>query len=105
MPLPPVATPHTAFRQTPARLQAPELDVTKVAFPLGYEDSSSFYLAFRSREGTIPAQFKGCAATICSRATRSWVEINPAAACLLQVGLNHVRADRDAISAIGRRTL
>jgi AraC-like DNA-binding protein len=33
-------------------LNRPEMDVTEVAFLLGYEDSNSFYRAFRTWEGT-----------------------------------------------------
>jgi AraC-like DNA-binding protein len=39
-------------------LTRPEIDVAEVAFLLGYEDSNSFYRAFRTWEGTTPAQWK-----------------------------------------------
>ena len=39
-------------------LKRPEIEVTEVAFLLGYEDSNSFYRAFRSWEGTTPAQLR-----------------------------------------------
>jgi AraC-like DNA-binding protein len=39
-------------------LARPEMDVTEVAFLLGYEDSNSFYRAFRTWEGTTPSQLK-----------------------------------------------
>jgi AraC-like DNA-binding protein len=39
-------------------LKRPEIDVTEVAFLLGYEDSNSFYRAFRSWEGTTPAKLR-----------------------------------------------
>jgi aldehyde dehydrogenase (NAD+) len=36
----------------------PEMDVTEAAFLLGYEDSNSFYRAFRTWEGTTPSQLR-----------------------------------------------
>jgi AraC-like DNA-binding protein len=36
----------------------PEMDVTEVAFLLGYADSNSFYRAFRTWEGTTPSQLR-----------------------------------------------
>jgi methylphosphotriester-DNA--protein-cysteine methyltransferase len=39
-------------------LHRPEMDVTEVAFLLGYEDSNSFYRAFRTWEGTTPSQLR-----------------------------------------------
>ena len=36
----------------------PEMDVKEVAFLLGYEDSNSFYRAFRTWEGTTPSQLR-----------------------------------------------
>jgi len=39
-------------------LTRPEIDVEEVAYLLGYEDSNSFYRAFRTWEGTTPAQWK-----------------------------------------------
>ena len=39
-------------------LNRPEIDVTEVAFLLGYEDSNSFYRAFRTWEGTTPSQLR-----------------------------------------------
>jgi AraC-like DNA-binding protein len=47
-------------RQELAReyLNRPEMDVTEVAFLLGYEDSNSFYRAFRTWEGTTPSQLR-----------------------------------------------
>jgi AraC-like DNA-binding protein len=39
-------------------LNRPEMDVTEVAFLLGYEDSNSFYRAFRSWEGTTPSRLR-----------------------------------------------
>jgi len=39
-------------------LNRPEMDVTEVAFLLGYEDSNSFYRAFRTWEGTTPSQLR-----------------------------------------------
>jgi AraC-like DNA-binding protein len=39
-------------------LKRPEMDVTEVAFLLGYEDSNSFCRAFRTWEGTTPAQLR-----------------------------------------------
>jgi AraC-like DNA-binding protein len=36
----------------------PERDVTEVAFLLGYQDSNSFYRAFRTWEGTTPSQLR-----------------------------------------------
>src|SRR5580658_4261204 len=39
-------------------LSRPEMDVTEVAFLLGYEDSNSFYRAFRTWEGTTPSQLR-----------------------------------------------
>jgi AraC-like DNA-binding protein len=41
-----------------AYLTRPEMDVTEVAFLLGYEDSNSFYRAFRTWEGTTPSQLR-----------------------------------------------
>ena len=35
-----------------------EIDVAEVAYLLGYEDSNSFYRAFRTWEGTTPAQLR-----------------------------------------------
>jgi AraC-like DNA-binding protein len=47
-------------RQELAReyLNRPEIDVAEVAYLLGYEDSNSFYRAFRTWEGTTPAQLR-----------------------------------------------
>ncbi len=47
-------------RQELAReyLNRPEIDVTEVAYLLGYEDANSFYRAFRTWEGTTPAQLR-----------------------------------------------
>jgi AraC-like DNA-binding protein len=47
-------------RQELAReyLNRPEMDVKEVAFLLGYEDSNSFYRAFRTWEGTTPSQLR-----------------------------------------------
>ena len=47
-------------RQELAReyLNRPEIDVAEVAFLLGYEDSNSFYRAFRTWEGTTPSQLR-----------------------------------------------
>jgi AraC-like DNA-binding protein len=47
-------------RQELAReyLDRPEIDVTEVAYLLGYEDANSFYRAFRTWEGTTPAQLR-----------------------------------------------
>ncbi len=39
-------------------LDRPGMDVTEVAFLLGYEDSNSFYRAFRTWEGTTPSQLR-----------------------------------------------
>jgi AraC-like DNA-binding protein len=39
-------------------LNRPEMDVTEVAFLLGYEDSNSFYRAFRTWEETTPSQLR-----------------------------------------------
>jgi AraC-like DNA-binding protein len=39
-------------------LTRPEIDVEEVAYLLGYEDSNSFYRAFRNWEGTTPAHWK-----------------------------------------------
>jgi AraC-like DNA-binding protein len=39
-------------------LRRPGMDVTEVAFLLGYEDSNSFYRAFRTWEGTTPSQLR-----------------------------------------------
>ena len=39
-------------------LNRPEIDVTEVAFLLGYQDSNSFYRAFRTWEGTTPSQLR-----------------------------------------------
>jgi AraC-like DNA-binding protein len=39
-------------------LNRPEMDVPEVAFLLGYEDSNSFYRAFRTWEGTTPSQLR-----------------------------------------------
>jgi len=39
-------------------LNRPEMDVTEVAFLLGYGDSNSFYRAFRTWEGTTPSQLR-----------------------------------------------
>jgi len=39
-------------------LNRPEMDVTELAFLLGYEDSNSFYRAFRTWEGTTPSQLR-----------------------------------------------
>jgi AraC-like DNA-binding protein len=39
-------------------LNRPEMDVKEVAFLLGYEDSNSFYRAFRTWEGTTPSQLR-----------------------------------------------
>ena len=39
-------------------LNRPEMDVAEVAFLLGYEDSNSFYRAFRTWEGTTPSQLR-----------------------------------------------
>ncbi|WP_109109097.1 AraC family transcriptional regulator [Azospirillum sp. TSO35-2] len=40
-------------------LQDPSVEISEVAFLLGYEDANSFYRAFRSWEGTTPAQWRG----------------------------------------------
>jgi AraC-like DNA-binding protein len=47
-------------RQELAReyLNRPEIDVTEVAYLLGYEDANSFYRAFRTWEGMTPAQLR-----------------------------------------------
>jgi len=47
-------------RQDLAReyLNRPEIDVTEVAYLLGYEDANSFYRAFRTWEGMTPAQLR-----------------------------------------------
>jgi AraC-like DNA-binding protein len=47
-------------RQELAReyLNRPEMDVAEVAYLLGYEDSNSFYRAFRKWEGTTPSQLR-----------------------------------------------
>src|ERR1700678_1633898 len=47
-------------RQALAReyLNRPDIDVAEVAYLLGYEDSNSFYRAFRTWEGTTPAQLR-----------------------------------------------
>ena len=46
-------------------LNRPEMDVTEVAFLLGYEDSNSFYRAFRTWEGTTPSRSRSsCALAI-----------------------------------------
>jgi len=39
-------------------LKRPEIDVAEVAFLLGYEDSNSFYRAFRTWEGKTPSQLR-----------------------------------------------
>lgn len=39
-------------------LNRPEMAVSEVAFLLGYEDSNSFYRAFRTWEGTTPSQLR-----------------------------------------------
>ena len=44
-------------------LNRPEMDVKEVAFLLGYEDSNSFYRAFRTWEGTTPAQLRAALKT------------------------------------------
>ncbi len=47
-------------RQEQAReyLNRPDIDVAEVAYLLGYEDSNSFYRAFRTWEGTTPSQLR-----------------------------------------------
>jgi AraC-like DNA-binding protein len=47
-------------RQELAReyLNRPEIEVVEVAYLLGYEDSNSFYRAFRVWEGTTPSQWR-----------------------------------------------
>ena len=47
-------------RQELAReyLNKPDIDVAEVAYLLGYEDANSFYRAFRTWEGTTPAQLR-----------------------------------------------
>ena len=47
-------------RQKLAReyLNRPDIDVAEVAYLLGYEDSNSFYRAFRKWEGTTPSQLR-----------------------------------------------
>ena len=55
-------------------LNRPEMDVTEVAFLLGYEDSNSFYRAFRTWEGTTPSQLR--AALRRSETSRRRVRIN-----------------------------
>jgi AraC-like DNA-binding protein len=47
-------------RQELAReyLNRPDIDVAEVAFLLGYEDSNSFYRAFRTWERTTPSQWR-----------------------------------------------
>ena len=47
-------------RQELAReyLNRPEMDVKEVAFLLGYEDSNSFYRAFRTWEGRTPSELR-----------------------------------------------
>jgi AraC-like DNA-binding protein len=47
-------------RQELAReyLNRPDIDVAEVAYLLGYEDSNSFYRAFRTWEGTTPSQLR-----------------------------------------------
>jgi AraC-like DNA-binding protein len=39
-------------------LNRPDIDVAEVAYLLGYEDSNSFYRAFRTWEGTTPSQLR-----------------------------------------------
>src|SRR5581483_12314463 len=38
--------------------QRPDIDVAEAAYLLGYEDSNSFYRAFRTWEGTTPSQLR-----------------------------------------------
>ena len=47
-------------RQELAReyLNRPDIGVAEVAYLLGFEDSNSFYRAFRRWEGTTPAQLR-----------------------------------------------
>lgn len=55
-----VRTFDRAYRQELAReyLNRAEMDVSEVAFLLGYEDSNSFYRAFRTWEGTTPSRLR-----------------------------------------------
>ena len=39
-------------------LELPDVQVAEVAFLLGYEDSNSFYRAFRTWKGTTPAHWR-----------------------------------------------
>jgi AraC-like DNA-binding protein len=36
----------------------PAVEITEAAFLVGYEDPNSFYRAFRSWEGTTPAEWR-----------------------------------------------
>ena len=45
-------------KQLRGYLHRPDIDVTEVAYLLGYEDSNSFYRAFRTWEGTTPSQLR-----------------------------------------------
>jgi hypothetical protein len=47
------------FTEYPRRyLNRADIDVAEVAYLLGYEDSNSFYRAFRTWEGTTPSQLR-----------------------------------------------
>ena len=54
------ATLTSDARQELAReyLNRPDIEVAEVAYLLGYEDSNSFYRAFRTWEGTTPSQLR-----------------------------------------------
>jgi AraC-like DNA-binding protein len=48
-------TRHELVRQY---LVNPAVEITEAAFLVGYEDPNSFYRAFRSWEGTTPAEWR-----------------------------------------------
>jgi hypothetical protein len=59
-------------RQELAReyLNRTDIDVAEVAYLLGYEDSNSFYRAFRTWEGTTPSQLRQSSNDLLTRQQR-----------------------------------
>ena len=57
--LPSISTKNGAvYDSTVSYLNRPDIAVAEVAYLLGYEDSNSFYRAFRTWEGTTPSQLR-----------------------------------------------
>ena len=49
---------ETRHELTRQYLVDPEVEISEAAFLVGYEDPNSFYRAFRSWEGTTPAEWR-----------------------------------------------